>query len=128
LRTAIAGGGDRDASLHFALGLSLARSGQLDPAIAELERAATLAPANPQYPYTLGVALHSTAAPERGLDELRRAHERFPGHGPTLLALATMLRDAGRTAEAAEYARRLVAVSGGDPQALALQRELEPGR
>jgi predicted CXXCH cytochrome family protein len=124
LRAAMAGGLD-DASLHFALGLSLVRSGGLDLAVAELERAVARAPANPHYHYTLGVALRSTRAPERGLEALRRAHDRFPGHGPTLLALATMLRDDGRIAEAASYAQRLVAVSRGDPRALALVRELE---
>jgi tetratricopeptide (TPR) repeat protein len=124
LRAAIADGLD-DASLYFALGLSLVRSGDLDSAVTELERAVARAPTSPQYHYALGVALRSTRAPQRGLDTLRGAHERFPGHGPTLLALATMLRDDGRVAEAADYARRLVAVSGGDARALALVRELE---
>jgi tetratricopeptide (TPR) repeat protein len=127
LRAALGSGVD-DASLHFALGLSLVRAGQLDSAVAELERAAALAPSSPEYHYALGVALRSTAAPERGLDALRRANDRFPGHGPTLLALATMLRDEGRTAEAAGYARQLVTVSGGDPRARALQDELERSR
>jgi predicted CXXCH cytochrome family protein len=127
LREALA----RDAeepTLHFALALSLVRSGNLDAAIEELRRTVALAPDVPRFAYTLGVALRSSADPERGLELLRATHERFPGHAPTLLALATMSRDEGRIPAATEYARRLVDVSPGDPGAILLLRELEARR
>jgi predicted CXXCH cytochrome family protein len=116
------------ASLHFSLGLSHVRSGRIGTAVAALTRAVELAPEVPQYAYTLGVALRSTSAPERGLEVLRETNERFPGHAETLVALATMLRDEGRIDDAMSYARKLVAASGGDATALALLSELEAPR
>jgi tetratricopeptide (TPR) repeat protein len=114
-----------DPNIHFALALSLVRSGQLDAAVESLTRAVELAPQAPQFPYALGLALLSTAAPERGLDTLRAAHERFPGHANTLAALATALRDRGDIDAAIGYAERLVALSPNDAMAQRLVRELE---
>jgi tetratricopeptide (TPR) repeat protein len=112
-------------SLHYALGLSYVRAGDLDSGVAALARAVEVEPESPQYAYTLGVALRSTSEPERGLELLRQTHERFPGHSDTLVALATMLRDDGDVVAAIEYARTLVTASGNDPAALELLRELE---
>jgi predicted CXXCH cytochrome family protein len=114
-----------DAGLHFALGLSLVRSGQPDAALAALEEAVRHAPDSPYYAYVQGVALNSMGQGERARELLRANHERFPGHRDTLLGLVTMLRDAGAASSALEYARRLAALAPGDPAARALLAELE---
>lgn len=69
-----------DAGLHHALGLALVRLGRAPAALTFLERAAELAPREPRYAYVLGVALHSGGQREQGLDVLRAAAARFPGH------------------------------------------------
>jgi tetratricopeptide (TPR) repeat protein len=53
-----------DAALHHTLGLTLVRGRDLLGAVAELTRAAELAPGNARFAYVLAVALHDTG--ERG--------------------------------------------------------------
>lgn len=114
-----------DPALSLALGLSLVRSGQLEDALELIERAASLGTEAPYYPYVFGVALNSVGKPERAIATLERAHLRFPGYPEILVGLSTMLRDAGDTGRALDYARRLLGVSPTDPTALALVAELE---
>ncbi len=116
-----------DASGHFALGLSLVRSDQLEAAMESLRRAADLAPDEPYYQYVIGIALNSTGESTAALQWLREAHDRFPGHRDTLVALATMHRDAGEHDEAREYAGRLLELSPSDTSARALLDELNSG-
>lgn len=54
---------------------------------------------------------------------LEAAQARHPGNRDTLLALATLNRDAGRTEAARGWAERLVAV---DPDARTLLDQLRP--
>jgi len=100
-----------DAALVHALGLALARTGRGAEALPLLGRAALLAPDEPRFAYVHGVALNSLAGTDEALEALTRAHERFPGHADTLIALATIHRDQGNTADALRYARLLEAVS-----------------
>jgi tetratricopeptide (TPR) repeat protein len=116
-----------DAGLHHANGLALVRSGDLPAALAELQRAAQLAPASARYAYVYGVALNSAGDTARALDTLAAASRRHPADRDILLALATISRDAGRLAEAREYAQRLVAGDPDDAAAAALLQELGPG-
>jgi predicted CXXCH cytochrome family protein len=114
-----------DAGLHAALGLAEVRVGEIDAAIRELAAAATLSPAEPRYAYLYGVALSSVARQGEALDMLRQAHLRFPGHRDTLLALATIARDAGRREEALTAARALRELAPADQAVLRLIAALE---
>jgi len=114
-----------DAGLSLALGLSLVRSGRLEEALAQLGNAVDNDPDSPYYAYVQAIALNSTGEADRAVELLRATHERFPGHRDTLLGIATILRDAGRTDESLDYARRLVALSPSDQVARSLVAELE---
>lgn len=114
-----------DAALHYALGLSLVRSGRPKAALPELERAAALAAGEPLYRYAAGLALASSEHADAAIAALEAAYERFPGYAPTLVALATLHRDAGRPDRALPYVRRLLEVSPSDPGARALLAQLE---
>jgi Flp pilus assembly protein TadD len=114
--------------LELARGLSLVRNGDLTAAVAAFTRAADLTPDSPEYAYVLGVALRSTATPERGIEVLEGVAERYPGYPQALLALATMLRDDGRLDPALDYARRLAAIRPADAAARRLVAELEAAR
>ncbi len=116
-----------NADLHHASGLALVRSGSLPAALGELERAAQLAPDSARFAYVYGVALNSAGQTTRALDTLAAASRRHPADREILLALATINRDAGRLAEARQYAERLVASDPDDFAAAALLQELGPG-
>ena len=62
---------------------------------------------------------------DRAIAVFQGAHERHPGNRDLLIALATMNRDAGQLSAAVEYARKLVALSPQDPNALQLLAQLE---
>jgi predicted CXXCH cytochrome family protein len=113
-----------DPALALGLGLSLVRSGRAEEALAMLRQASESGGGDPYYRYVYGVALHSSGERAAALDVLRATHERFPGHAPTLVALATMSRDAGDLERARDYAQRLLDLSPADPTARALLAEL----
>ncbi|HUF71993.1 MAG TPA: tetratricopeptide repeat protein [Gammaproteobacteria bacterium] len=113
-----------DAGLLHALGLSLVRAGRDDEALPLLERAAGLDPDQPHYAYVYGVALNTLAGPAAALEALAGTHERFPGHADTLVALATIHRDAGNSDEALRYATLLEAVSPASSRARGLIESL----
>jgi tetratricopeptide (TPR) repeat protein len=114
-----------DPGLYAALGLSHVRLGDTDSALAALARAAELAPDDPYHAYTYGLALAAVGGNEAAIEFFETATERAPGYAPILIALATMNRDAGNLDAAREYTQRLLAVSPGDPSAVALERELQ---
>ena len=113
-----------DATVHYALGLSLARTRRLADALVELQSAARIAPGEPRYAYVYGVALHSAGKQEEGIRVLAAAHQRFTGDVELLQALATMERDRGNRTAARDYARQLTELTPDDQQAQALLREL----
>ena len=123
LRAALPASHD-DASLHYALGLSLARQQRMPEALAQLQQAAKLGPADPRYAYVYGVALHSAGKQAEGIAVLAAAHAKFSGDPEILQALATMERDRGNLAAARDYAKQLVQLTPDDPQAQALLRQL----
>lgn len=114
-----------DPAGHFALGLALVRSGQVDEALQQLQRAVELAPDAPYYQYVIGIAQNSTGYQQQALRTLVAAHARFPGYRNIVFALATINRDAGNTDEALRYARKLLALSASDSQALDLVNALQ---
>ncbi len=114
----------KNASLHYALGLSLVRQHRSKDAFTELQSAARLAPDQARYAYVYGVALNSSGNTAGALRVLSEAHKRFSADIEILLALATIERDLGHRAQAHSYAQQLVDLVPEDPQAQALLREL----
>jgi Flp pilus assembly protein TadD len=109
------------AELHLTLGLNLVRQRRPAEALPEFARAAELDPANPRYAYVHGVALNSVGRTDEALEVLEAVQARHPADRDTLLALATINRDAGRMAAALSWADRLVTL---DPQARTLRDEI----
>ncbi len=115
-----------NAELHYALGLALARQKRLPDAVRELRKAAALAPDSARYAYVYGVALHSSGKAAAAIQELEQALKRHGGNRDILFALASFSRDARHTAQARDYANRLLALVPEDPDARALLKSL-PG-
>jgi Flp pilus assembly protein TadD len=116
------------ADLHHAFGLVRVRQRRQPEALASLQRAAELAPEQARYGYVLGVALNSAGRTGDALATLRQVSERHPRDRDVLAALATISRDAGALEAALEYARALVSLDPGDPQARQLLAQLDAER
>jgi predicted CXXCH cytochrome family protein len=120
LRSALARLPD-DADLHHVLGLNLVRQHRSQEALPELARAADIAPSIPRYAFVYGVALNAAGRADEAIEVLEASHTRHPGDRDTLLALATINRDAGRLSAALSWADRLAAV---DPRSRPLRDEI----
>jgi predicted CXXCH cytochrome family protein len=114
-----------DAGLHHALGLTLVRLKQLPAALAELQRAAQMAPDNLQYQYVLAVALESLRQPSQALQCVRRLLKRHPYHPESLMLALRLAARAGKRSEAQQYGARLQELARTDPNVAAL---LKPGQ
>ena len=77
----------------------------------------------PATPMSTPLPSASSGKGDEALAVLEAAQARHPGNRDTLLALATLNRDAGRTEAARGWAERLVAV---DPDARTLLDQLRP--
>ncbi len=86
----------KDAALHHSLGLLLVRRKDMSAALAELGRAAELAPDNPRFSYVYAVALQSTGK-----------------HAEALAVTESALRQAPGDRELDALRRELAAPSGG---------------
>jgi Flp pilus assembly protein TadD len=115
-----------NASVHHALGLLLVRKKRAGEALAELGRAAELAPGTPDFAYAYAIGLHSAGRADEALAVLRTAQGRNPGARGLLVALVTIERERGALREARAWARKLVEAAPGDPSARALAASLEP--
>ena len=124
LRTGLAANPDA-AAIELALAFALVRNGAAEEALGHFSAAAELAPDDPYYQYVLAIAHNDAGDTPGAIELLQSAHERFPGYGDILFALATLLRDGGQIEAAHGYAERLVATLPGDQNALSLLRELE---
>ena len=96
-----------NAVLHHALGLILVRDDRQDEALSELETATRLQADVPRFVYVYAVALNSMGRGEEAITVLEDASLRFPQDFDVHWALATMLRDEGRIAEARDVAAEL---------------------
>ncbi|MFO1156666.1 MAG: tetratricopeptide repeat protein [Rhodospirillales bacterium] len=110
-----------DAILNHALGLSLIRQRRAPEALGFLESAAKGDPSSPRFAFVYAIALNALGQPDAALEVLGASHARHSGDADTLLALATINRDAGRRAAALEWARKLAAF---DPRGRSLVDEL----
>ena len=109
-----------NASLHHALGLTQVRLGKPEPALGSLRRAVELDASNARHAYVYAVALHSSGEGDEAIARLQEAAKRWPHDRDVLMALASFELDAGRRADAANTARRLLDAYPGDPEVNAL--------
>jgi general secretion pathway protein A len=100
------------------LGAHLARSGQLDEAIAAFREAVLLEPDYVNALFNLGVALLEKGEPLDAVAALRKATALAPDHGLAHRTLGIALRQSGDLAAAAAALRRAVDLSPMDAVAL----------
>lgn len=112
------------AAPHHALGLWLVRASRRAEAVAELKRAAELAPDDPRMAYVYAVALAQSDR-AKAIAELQRSLARNPYHRETLSALAAFSRDAGASADALRYAETLAQLEPDDPSIQAFVKQLQ---
>ena len=95
------------AALRHSLGLLLVRKERPEEGLNELRQAAELDDANARYLYVYAVALNSLGQAGDAVDLLLRGKDSFPADFDIHWALATMLRDQGRTDSAKEIAENM---------------------
>jgi predicted CXXCH cytochrome family protein len=112
------------ATVRYALGLALHRTGHAQEALAEFARAAQSAPDQPQL--TLAWALSLDAAGRRGeaIDALAAAIDEERGSGDLRHALVSLLRDDGQLEQARGRLQQWLEQSPDDPRAKSLAAEL----
>jgi len=103
-----------DAGVHHALGLTLVRLKQVEPALDELRKAAALGPDQARYVYVYAVALNSVGSTAEAMAVLKENLARHPEDRDTLLALIGLSRDAGDNESALEYAEQLARTGPAD--------------
>lgn len=87
-------------TLHGRLGLLLAARGQLNDAVAEVERARDLEPLVPERHTTVGIVRYYARDFERAIEDMHRALELSPNYGPALFGQGRVLSAMGRDEEA----------------------------
>lgn len=114
----------RSAALHHALGLTLVRQGRNAQALAELQLAVQLAPADTRYAYVYAVGLYSAGKTQAAIAEVDRALAMRPDDRDLLVAAATFRQEKGDAAGARRYAKRLYDRYPDDPNAALYARQL----
>ena len=110
------------APVYNLLGITHAREGRLDAAVAEFRQALRLAPDDAGAHWHLGAALASQGAREQATVHLRRAIELDPDNGEAHNDLGILLAGQGLMDEAIVHFRRAVAL---DPSSADARRNLE---
>ncbi len=95
-------------------GLSAARNGDIEAAVAAFRRAADLDPASAEAWTNLGVVLIRSGDEARGVEALQRALRAMPGFPEAHRNLAVALDRQGRSSEAARHYRAFLERSAGD--------------
>jgi predicted CXXCH cytochrome family protein len=113
-----------DAGLRYALGLTLVRLGRPQEAFDELRQATELEPEQGRYAYAYAVALHSNGRTADAIAVLEASFARHPNDRDTLLALATVNRDARDFDLALAYAKRLLSLVPSEPSIVGLVEDL----
>ena len=98
-------------------GFRLIRQQKYRDAVAELGRAARLAPANPRYAYVYAVALQETGSPSDAIPVLEAALARNPTDPDLLFTLGAILLQSGDAPAARRHAETLVRVAPNYPNA-----------
>ena len=104
-----------NASLHYALGLTLIRQRQLPAALAEFKTAVRLAPEDAHIGYVYGVALHDTGKPQDGIRQLEAVLKLHPDDQQVLQALASYTKEMGDAQGSMAYSARLQELNAAGP-------------
>ena len=96
----------RDPYVRHCYGWALLEAGRAADALPEFARASEIAPDNARYAYVHGIALNAAGRTDEALAVLEASQARHPADRDTLLALATINRDAGRFTAALRWADR----------------------
>jgi tetratricopeptide (TPR) repeat protein len=100
------------ADAHNMLGIVLARAGKLDESIAHLRQAVSLAPDSPEYHFNLSRFLAAEHHFPEAIPECEKAVELWGGNEPqSLKMLAGMYSEVGRFSDAAQAAKRALAIA-----------------
>lgn len=100
------------ADAHNMPGIVLARAGKLDEAVEHLRKAVTVTPESPEYRFNLGRVLAARHSFAEAAPQFEKAVELSGGKEPqSLEMLAGMYAELGRFADAAQAARRALAVA-----------------
>ncbi|MFV3126466.1 tetratricopeptide repeat protein [Niveispirillum sp. KHB5.9] len=94
------------------------RAGRFDDAIAAARQALVEAPDDPLVHNLLGVCLTSVPSATEGIQLLRRAVARWPGHEHLVTNLAIALQNAGEQKEAWRYLRHLLVLNPASATAI----------
>jgi tetratricopeptide (TPR) repeat protein len=117
------------AKTHAALGYVLYEQGQIDDAVAELERALELDPSNGNALNSLGFVLAETGRdPRRAVDYCRRAVRARPKSAAYLDSLGWAYYKLGRADEAKEALRSALNISPGEKEITAHLRAVMRNR
>ena len=114
-----------DASVHHALGLLLVRTDQKAEAMPALKRAWEIQSDNPRYGYVYGIALNSAGKSNEAIVVLEETLQHHTNNPQILMILLTIHRDRGNQKDAAQYAKRLMALSPQDPGVRQLLQQLQ---
>nr|WP_271584310.1 cytochrome c3 family protein [Bradyrhizobium sp. CCBAU 45389] len=115
----------QDASLHYALGLTLVRQKRSEEALGELHRAASLDPGQMRYAYVYAVGLNGMGRRDDALSVLSQSLRGHPNNLELLSAALNFSREKGDIAAALGYAERLSLLRPDDPRLANLIRELK---
>ena len=97
---------------HNMLGIVLARAGKLDEGISHLQRAVSLVPESPEYHFNFCRLLAAGHRFPEAVPECEKAVELWGGKEPqSLMMLAAMYSEVRRFSDAAEAARRALALA-----------------
>lgn len=114
-----------NADVRHSLGLAFVRQKNYPDALAQLSKAAELAPDNARYAYVYAIALNSTGARGEAMELLDLAHKRHPADRDILMALVSMAHEAGDLSAALLHTRELSRLYPTDTQLRVLVLELE---
>jgi Tfp pilus assembly protein PilF len=114
------------ADVWHVLGLSQARRGLYDDALASFKLAADMAPDNSQFLYVYAIALTSVDQTQQALQLLESGHRRWPGNRELLSALMTLNAELGDRVSALTYGTRLLQLMPEDRGLQQFLRELRP--
>lgn len=102
-------------SSHYFWAVGLARQGDIDGAIAQLQKALEIDPAHEMSQRQWGLLLERRGQREEALEHLVEATRIHPEYKSALRDAARLARELGRTAEAEEYEKR---AAGANPNTL----------
>ncbi|RLB97584.1 MAG: hypothetical protein DRH90_23160, partial [Deltaproteobacteria bacterium] len=95
-----------NASLNFALGLSLVRQKQLERSLVYLDKA-TYGDTSPRYYYVYFIALNTAEKPRKAVLILKKGLKRYPNDESLLIQAVQLYQKKNQVGKARVYARRL---------------------